>query len=78
MYTCNAVGVVVGQSPDGNNSYLLQDANRSVESIPREDIITDQDDAQRLLEVRRKGNIFIPCCACQVIEVPLLSWEIQL
>lgn len=63
--------MVVGQSPDENNSYVLQDANGSVETIAREDIITDQDDAQRVLEVRTKCKVFVVTAVKQAAFVQL-------
>ena len=48
----HCVGVVVGGREDG--CYQVQDATGAVQMVPRHDIITDQDDANRLLCVSVK------------------------
>lgn len=52
---CCVVGVVVGGARDGQ--YQVQDANGAVETVPRQDIITDEDDAEQLMSVSGPG----PC-----------------
>ena len=54
----HCVGVVVGGREDG--CYQVQDATGAVQMVPRHDIITDQDDADRLLCVSVKDTQIYP------------------